>query len=165
MAKRNRRDPGGTGAAQLRRARLAPALISTPGHRVSRRRQRGPCQPGRYSCSSRPVRGDDVLRSSICGTPRSSGAAISPLSPPGSPSRLRDRRRGSPRARQTRRCSRQPGDRGFESISLQRRVTNEPSRCQARLCMAGARRARLLAYSDKIAHPGRPLWRGGGDNC
>src|SRR5580704_1207642 len=31
--------------------------------------------------------------------------------------------------------------------------------------LAGARRARLLAYSNKIAHPGRPLWRGGGDNC
>ena len=27
------------------------------------------------------------------------------------------------------------GDRGFEFISRQRRVTNEPSRCQARLCI------------------------------
>ena len=30
----------------VRRARLAPAMISTPGHRASRRRQRGACQPG-----------------------------------------------------------------------------------------------------------------------
>jgi hypothetical protein len=30
----------------VRGARLAPAMISTPGHRASRRRQRGACQPG-----------------------------------------------------------------------------------------------------------------------
>jgi hypothetical protein len=29
------------GRFTLRRARLAPAMISTPGHRASRRRQRG----------------------------------------------------------------------------------------------------------------------------
>src|SRR6266478_5756321 len=44
----------------VRCARLAPAMISTPGHRASRRRQRGPCQPGRYSDSSRPLPGDGV---------------------------------------------------------------------------------------------------------
>ena len=44
------------GRFTLRRARLAPAMISTPGHRASRRRQRGACQPGRYSGSNGPVR-------------------------------------------------------------------------------------------------------------
>jgi hypothetical protein len=45
----------------VRRARLAPAMISTSGRRPSGRRQRGPRQPGRYSGSSGPVPGDDVL--------------------------------------------------------------------------------------------------------
>src|SRR4029077_8100351 len=34
-------------------ARLAPAMISTPGHRASRRRQRGACQPGRPASLTR----------------------------------------------------------------------------------------------------------------
>ena len=35
-----------SGGFNVPRARLAPAMISTPGHWASRRRQRGPCQPG-----------------------------------------------------------------------------------------------------------------------
>src|SRR6202040_1638746 len=37
----------------LRRARLAPAMISTPGHRPPEGANAGPCQPGRYSGSQR----------------------------------------------------------------------------------------------------------------
>src|SRR5467141_5199437 len=39
------------GRFTVRRARLAPAMISTPGHRASRGRQRGACQPGREMLS------------------------------------------------------------------------------------------------------------------
>jgi hypothetical protein len=38
----------------VRRARLAPAMISTPGHRASRGRQRGPCQLGVIFSESSP---------------------------------------------------------------------------------------------------------------
>ena len=41
------------GRFTVRRAGLAPAMISTPGHRASRRRQRGACQPGREMLSPR----------------------------------------------------------------------------------------------------------------
>ena len=48
------------GRFTVRRARLAPAMISTPDFQASGRRQRGPRQPGRYSGSSGPIPGDDI---------------------------------------------------------------------------------------------------------
>ena len=50
------------GGITVRRARLAPAMISTPGHRASRRRQRGALPAWSYSVPGRPA-----LAS--CGTP------------------------------------------------------------------------------------------------
>ena len=40
----------------MRRARLAPAMISMPGHRGPRRRQRGACQPGCHPGKREPSR-------------------------------------------------------------------------------------------------------------
>jgi hypothetical protein len=55
----------------VRRARLALAMISTPGHRASRRRQRGALPAWSLFGSSRPMPGDAVYcRSSIYVTSR-----------------------------------------------------------------------------------------------
>jgi hypothetical protein len=47
-----------TGRFTVRRARLAPAMISTPGHRASRRRQRGALPAWSLFGSSRLVPGE-----------------------------------------------------------------------------------------------------------
>ena len=41
------------GRSTVRRVRLVPAMISTPGHWLPEGANAGPCQPGRYSGSSR----------------------------------------------------------------------------------------------------------------
>jgi hypothetical protein len=56
----------------VRRARLAPAMISTPGHRASRRRQRGALPAWSLFGSSLPMPGDAVsCKSSMYVTSRS----------------------------------------------------------------------------------------------
>jgi hypothetical protein len=50
------------GRFTVRRARLAPAMISTPGHRASRRRQCGGLPAWSLFGSSQPVPGDGVLQ-------------------------------------------------------------------------------------------------------
>jgi DNA-binding MarR family transcriptional regulator len=57
------------GRFTVRRARLAPAMISTPGHRASRRRQRGACQPGPEMLSA-PSTNLAMLRLAACARQR-----------------------------------------------------------------------------------------------
>jgi hypothetical protein len=67
------------------RARLAPAMISTPGHRASRRRQREACQPGAMlsgAASSCTVKSAHNPTSVRCKPRRAKAVALDVISAP-----------------------------------------------------------------------------------